>query len=101
MPLRRNGLSSPNNALKGFECTRNLIPHFSVDRQLFFFAAGSFRGVWKAPVQTVNCTGENRTTFVSLVANGYDIIKRLLQIFGQYFGVLPGNIYADFAHSFN
>src|SRR5215212_8767703 len=70
-----------------------LVSHLSERRG----ASLSLRARWvgEGPVQALPCSGEDRTGFICLVADGYDEVEGFSEVTLQRLGLLGRDVYSD------
>ncbi len=79
----------------------DLIANSAVDVQGFFLGFGKLGqawGVFKTDVKDLGFAGKEGTAFVSVVADGDDIIEGDMADFVEVFGAVAGDVYAGFGH---
>jgi hypothetical protein len=85
----------------GFKDHSNFITHTAKDGELFFLSAGGIGWIIETPMIAVHLTGEHWASLVGVAADGDDGFNLLLEEIVHVFGMVCGNINADFVHHLN
>src|SRR4051794_18668085 len=85
----------------GFKDHFDFITHTAKDGELFFVSAGRVRWILKTPMIAVRLPGEHWASLVGVAADGDDGFHFLLEEIVHVFGMVRGNINADFVHHLN
>ena len=81
-----------------FEDAADFVANTAEKRESFLDGAQGFCGIIESPVIPVELTGKNGARLVGIAADGNDSIYAARKKFVEMFGVMRGNIDANFRH---